>query len=210
MINDSGVSPSGKATDSDSVIRRFKSCYPSFDERGAMKQFIVLFCIKGEIFVKQFLYKKAELSDVPILVEISMKKLLEDFHWDADMQKMFRERYKESIPRLMKERILVFYLAYQKEMSVGMAVIYIWSKEIAEGEATLSSIYILPKFRGNGIFQHLFDMSVKEAKERNCTVIKTGENGNRKRLHQLGFQDLYDYDEEGVYCLSSEMELLLI
>ena len=24
-----GVSPSGKATDSDSVIRRFKSCYPS-------------------------------------------------------------------------------------------------------------------------------------------------------------------------------------
>ena len=25
-----GVSPSGKATDSDSVIRRFKSCYPSF------------------------------------------------------------------------------------------------------------------------------------------------------------------------------------
>ena len=24
-----GVSPSGKATDSDSVMRRFKSCYPS-------------------------------------------------------------------------------------------------------------------------------------------------------------------------------------
>ena len=26
---DVGVSPSGKATDSDSVIRRFESCYPS-------------------------------------------------------------------------------------------------------------------------------------------------------------------------------------
>ena len=32
-----GVSPSGKATDSDSVIRRFKSCYPSFEEKGAME-----------------------------------------------------------------------------------------------------------------------------------------------------------------------------
>ena len=27
--NDVGVSPSGKATDSDSVMRRFESCYPS-------------------------------------------------------------------------------------------------------------------------------------------------------------------------------------
>ena len=27
--NDIGVSPSGKATDSDSVMRRFESCYPS-------------------------------------------------------------------------------------------------------------------------------------------------------------------------------------
>ena len=30
-----GVSPSGKATDSDSVSRRFESCYPSQKERGA-------------------------------------------------------------------------------------------------------------------------------------------------------------------------------
>ena len=28
-IIDVGVSPSGKATDSDSVMRRFESCYPS-------------------------------------------------------------------------------------------------------------------------------------------------------------------------------------
>ena len=31
-----GVSPSGKATDSDSVIRRFESCYPSQYSRGAV------------------------------------------------------------------------------------------------------------------------------------------------------------------------------
>ena len=29
FIRDDGVSPSGKATDSDSVIRRFESSYPS-------------------------------------------------------------------------------------------------------------------------------------------------------------------------------------
>ena len=32
MFNAVGVSPSGKATDSDSVIRRFESCYPSLRE----------------------------------------------------------------------------------------------------------------------------------------------------------------------------------
>lgn len=57
--------------------------------------------------MKDFLFRKAQLSDVPILVEIYMKKLLKDFSWDITMQKMFQERYKESIPRLMKKETLV-------------------------------------------------------------------------------------------------------
>ena len=70
--------------------------------------------------MKDFLFRKAQLSDVPILVEIYMKKLLKDFSWDITMQKMFQERYKESIPRLMKKETLVVYLAYQQETLVGM------------------------------------------------------------------------------------------
>ena len=160
--------------------------------------------------MKAFWYKKAELSDIPVLVEISMKELLEDFHCDIAMQKKFEEHYKEAIPRLMKEETLISYIAYQKGMFVGMAKIYIWREDIAKGEATLSDVYILPEFRGNGIFQHLFDKVVEEARKRNCIVIKTYVKNNRERLHKLGFEDSYDYDEEGIYGLSDEMELFLV
>ena len=37
-----GVSPSGKATDSDSVIRRFESCYPSFESLKRLSFFMRL------------------------------------------------------------------------------------------------------------------------------------------------------------------------
>ncbi len=37
-----GVSPSGKATDSDSVIRRFESCYPSFESPKRLSFFMLL------------------------------------------------------------------------------------------------------------------------------------------------------------------------
>ena len=44
-----GVSPSGKATDSDSVMRRFESCYPSQSERRANARLFliyrILFCL---------------------------------------------------------------------------------------------------------------------------------------------------------------------
>lgn len=53
-------------------------------------------------------------------------------------------------------------------------------------------------------------MLVKKARKRNCTVIKTVVSRNREQLHKLGFQDLYDYDDEGAYGLSSEMELPLV
>ena len=154
--------------------------------------------------MKDFLFRKAQLSDVPILVEIYMKKLLKDFSWDITMQKMFQERYKESIPRLMKKETLVVYLAYQQETLVGMAEIYIWGKEIAEEEATLSSIYVLPELRENNMIKQLFFMLLQEAKKRNCTVIKTLANGNREQLYQLGFQDTSDEEGNG---LSNEMEL---
>lgn len=160
--------------------------------------------------MEKFWYKKAEFSDVPVLIEASMKELLEDFHWDIDMQKKFKENYEEAIPRLMKEETLIFYLLYQESTFVGMARMYVWKEDIAKGEATLSGIYILPEFRENDILQHLFDMLVKEARKRNCTVIKTVVSRNREQLHKLGFQDLYDYDDEGAYGLSSEMELPLV
>ncbi len=154
--------------------------------------------------MKDFLFRKAQLSDVPILVEIYMKELLKDFSWDITMQKMFQERYKESIPRLMKKETLVVYLAYQQETLVGMAEIYIWGKEIAEEEATLSSIYVLPELRENDMIKRLFFMLLQEAKKRNCTVIKALVNENREQLYQLGFQDTYDEEGNG---LSNEMEL---
>ena len=94
--------------------------------------------------MEKFWYKKAEFSDVPVLIEASMKELLEDFHWDINMQKKFKENYEESIPRLMKEETLVFYLLYQESTFVGMARMYVWKEDIAKGEATLSGIYILP------------------------------------------------------------------
>lgn len=104
--------------------------------------------------MEKFWYKKAEFSDVPVLIEASMKELLEDFHWDIDMQKKFKENYEESIPRLMKEETLIFYLLYQESTFVGMARMYVWKEDIAKGEATLSGIYILPEFRENDILQH--------------------------------------------------------
>ena len=41
-----GVSPSGKATDSDSVMRRFESCYPSQKE-GSERKLRVLCFLNG-------------------------------------------------------------------------------------------------------------------------------------------------------------------
>ena len=54
-----GVSPSGKATDSDSVIRRFESCYPSFSE-VCMKQafFVVFILLETKQYCISYLIKK--------------------------------------------------------------------------------------------------------------------------------------------------------
>ena len=45
-----GVSPSGKATDSDSVMRRFESCYPSQEEDSERKLRVLYFSRKVSIF----------------------------------------------------------------------------------------------------------------------------------------------------------------
>ncbi len=52
-----GVSPSGKATDSDSVIRRFESCYPSFESLKRLSFFMY-------IYLETITRKKMELVKI--------------------------------------------------------------------------------------------------------------------------------------------------
>ena len=55
-----GVSPSGKATDSDSVIREFESLYPSQEELRLNSRFLY-FCVKGVATIL-FETKKYEIN----------------------------------------------------------------------------------------------------------------------------------------------------
>ena len=96
--------------------------------------------------------------------------------------------------------IILGYGMIAKSFSTEFGKICIWFEDL----------YLKPEFRGNGIFKHLFGKVVEEARKRNCIVIKTYEKNNRERLHKLGFEDSYDYDEEGIYGLSDEMEKFLV
>ena len=56
-----GVSPSGKATDSDSVIRRFESCYPSFESLKRLSFFMRL--SQYEKNLRQYVVDRRRKSD---------------------------------------------------------------------------------------------------------------------------------------------------
>lgn len=157
-----------------------------------------------------FIYRKAEISDMPTLIKSQMNARLEHFAWDANMQACFRKSDAESIPRLIKEGTLVIFLAYQGKTFAGMGGLYIWRTGIAVGEANIFNFYTVHDFRGQGIMHHLFELLIIAAKENEVKIIKVCEtNDNRQRLYHLGFKNIYDKNDDDGIELSDEMEMVL-
>lgn len=166
----------------------------------------------GDLAMTNFTYRLADIADTPLLLEIQMRWMLEDFAWDEKMQKKFRDGYGESIPRLMGEEVQFFYLAFLGERLAGVGKMYIWGEEIMPGQATVPMIYVLPEFRGQGLLLELLFRLVEVARERGCDRMQTCvRKGNRRHLHSLGFQDVWDYlEDEEKFGLSDELKMPLL
>lgn len=159
-----------------------------------------------------FVYRKAVSEDASLLSESKLRCSLEaGDKWDETMIKELERMYTEQFSRLIREDSLVYYLAFDGNILVGMGGIYIWNTEKTAGTSTISHIYTLPEYRGRGIANQIMSLLIQTAKERKCASIKfIAEENKRSVLKKIGFQDVYDEDEDGILGLSDEMELFLI
>lgn len=158
-----------------------------------------------------FVYRKAVSEDAPLLSGSKLRCSLEAGNkWDETMIKELERMYTEQFARLIREDSLVFYLAFDGNTLAGMGGIYIWNTEKTAGISTISHIYTLPKYRRRGIASQMMSLLIQTAKERKCASIKfIVEKNKRSVLKKIGFQEVYDEDEDGIWGLSDEMELFL-
>lgn len=157
-----------------------------------------------------FAYRKATPADAPLMAEYEMKCSLEaGDKWGKTMIKELKEMYTEQFTRLLCENTLVFYLVFDGNTFAGMGGIYIWNAEETEGTSTISHVYTLPEYRRKGIAHQIISLLIQTAKERKCVSIKMiVKEDKHPVLKKIGFQDVYDEDEDGVWGLSDEMEML--
>lgn len=158
-----------------------------------------------------FVHRKAVSEDAPLLSVNTMRCSLEaGDKWDEAMIKELEGMYTEQFSRLIREDSLVFYLAFDGNTLAGMGGIYIWNTEETAGKSTISHIYTLPEYRRRGIAKQIMSLLIQTAKERKCASVECiVEEDKRPILKKIGFQDVYDEDEDGIWGLSDQMELFL-
>ena len=160
--------------------------------------------------MEKFLYRMATLEDLPLIIE-TMKKIVIERGWKVRDLLDVTESQKENDSFLMEEGTLLVCLAYNDNIFVGMGGMYDWNRaRTAEGEASFSTgyFYTVPEYRKQGVMHRIAEILIQTARERGCGRVNIFiGNEYRKSLYEMGFRDIIDIDEGGIFVKGDEMEI---
>ena len=146
-------------------------------------------------------YRKATISDIELLAQtraifISEVKGITD----DDRQRLY-SACKEYFDESMRNDSFVSFLAFDGETLVGTSGIcfYRVPPSIHDGKlndgmrAYIQNMFTCPTYREQGIASHLFEMTIQEAKRRNCHTLTLNATAMGRPIYtKFGFTDTRD------------------
>lgn len=117
----------------------------------------------------------------------------------------------KTVPLLMKDGTLTIYFAYSGDLWVGMGGLYNWdccNADKGRSDFSKGYYYTIPEFRKQGVMHHIMELMIKTAEERGCGCVHIfTANEYRQSLYEIGFRDIIDIDEGGIFVNGDEMEI---
>ena len=141
-------------------------------------------------------YRKATVEDIDLVAKIRLEFLSEVNNINNDDEKFqLHESIRHYMSCAIADESFVSWLAIENEEVVAISGVSFYTlppnKKCLNGKvAYISNMYTYPSHRNRGIASKLFDLTVKEAKKRDCTKISLNATDMGRSLYEkYGFTD---------------------
>lgn len=134
-------------------------------------------------------YRRDELSS---LLDFRRAMTLELDAEDLDADPSWRERFGAFINELASRDAVMFFIAERNDKPIGMGGVYILrnhrSEIYGQPSAYVTSIYIMPEHRRNGVATRITKAAVEWAREHGCVVVRLRASDSGRHVYSaLGF-----------------------
>lgn len=139
----------------------------------------------------ELLYRKMQLSDIPVYVEMRLSQLKEEgAKVNCDLKTALYDYYNEYIP---KGEFIAFLAEFDGEIIATSGLTFIvrppYYNNPTGKTGILSSMYTKKEFRRQGIAKKLLELLINEAKNYGCgQIIITGSDMGVKLYDDFGFK----------------------